>query len=94
LVDAATSYPLVLRSQRPQQFVIPSDRDFRAALANPGVFGLRYFVVALDQGIGTLDAISRAHSGAYENGGGVGRLVGEVSAPGLGWRVYELVEPE
>ncbi len=94
LVDAATSYPLVLRSQRPQQFVIPSDRDFRAALANPGLFGLRYFVVALDQGIGTVDAINRAHTGAYENGGGVGRLVGEVSAPGLGWRVYEVVEPE
>jgi hypothetical protein len=46
LVDAQYSFPLVLKSGNPHQFVIPSDRDFERTLADPATYRAQYLVVS------------------------------------------------
>ena len=92
LVDVATGFPVVLRSNDPTQFVITPDRDFEAAVADPTSFGVEYLLVP-GGGSAVLDAISRAHPGVYADGGGIGELVGDFSdgTGAGGWRLYRLI---
>jgi hypothetical protein len=99
IVDVFLGFPIVLQSENPKQFVITSDRDFRAVLSAPATFGARYLLVPpTSSGLGSLDAIGRAYPGVYETGGGIGRVVHEFPAPmrwlpgaeGFIWRLVEL----
>jgi hypothetical protein len=92
LLDVATGFRLILQSRRPSQFVITPDRDFPAALANPGAYGVRYLVVPTDMVLDQLDALTREYPDLYANGAGMGELVYEASRPDQQWnyRVYEV----
>lgn len=46
LTDAAYAYGVILASEHPRTFVITPDRDFPAALADPGSHGVRYLLVS------------------------------------------------
>jgi hypothetical protein len=58
LTDSAYSYAIILASRRPRQFVISSDRDFAAVLADPRGHGVRYYLVSAK---GAADAVRAAH---------------------------------
>lgn len=88
VADAATAFPIVLQSARPRQFVITSDRDFQAVLADPRQFDARYLVVPPDYG--GHDAINRAYPGIYASGSGIATLAAEFQEGGFRWRVYAL----
>jgi hypothetical protein len=92
LLDVATGFRVMLQSRRPEQFVITPDRDFNAALANPGPHGIRYLVVPTNMVLDQLDAINQAYPALYDTGAGVGTLVFEASHPEEQWRyrVYEV----
>jgi len=58
LVDVFLGFPIVLKSQRPDTFVITPDRDFERTLADPAIFGVQYLLVPPNEGPGALDAIN------------------------------------
>jgi hypothetical protein len=58
LTDAAYAFSVILASGKPTQFVISSDRDFVAALADPAGHRVRYVLVSAT---GAADAVRRAH---------------------------------
>jgi hypothetical protein len=81
LVDVATGFPIVLQSDQPTQFVITPDRDFRAALADPALFGIRYLIV--QSGANQLDAVSQTYISLI----GEGKLLRHFGGPtdNFGW---------
>lgn len=83
---------LFLRSERPQQFVITSDRDFERTLYEPVLFGVRFILVPDSQGIGRLDAINRSYPSMYEAGAGLATLEKEFPPAGFcpAFRLYRL----
>lgn len=91
LIDVARGYPVVLQSRKPSQFVITPDRDFRAVVADPAAFGVRYILVTV--GGAQLDAIGKTYPGIYDDGAGVARLEREFGDPGetAGWRLYSMI---
>jgi hypothetical protein len=84
---------VVMTSEHSDQFVITSDRDFQAILADPAQAGVQYLLVPPDRDLGLLDAINRAYPHIYENGAGVATLVKQFndgSDLGRNWRLYLL----
>ena len=90
LVDVAFGFPIVLASDHPEQFVIPSDRDFEAALANPSQAGIDYVLAVPNRGLGQVDALNRAYPGVFDDGAGLGAMVEEFRGAGIGWRLYRV----
>jgi hypothetical protein len=91
LMDVAFGFPIVLQSEHPKQFVIPSDRDFAATLADPSRSHVRYILVPDPQGLGAVDAVNDEYPSLYADGAGIGRLAREFRAPRQRpWRLYEL----
>ncbi len=46
LTDVQYTFPMVLKSDRPHQFVIPSDSDFERDVADPATFRVRYLLIS------------------------------------------------
>jgi hypothetical protein len=87
LVDVFLGFPIVLESANPKQFVITPDRDFKAAVADPSGYGVRYILVPLGAGVRELDAVRRTYGDP--NTAELGQLVKEFVLPvGQHWRVY------
>jgi hypothetical protein len=95
LLDDFIGFAIVLGSQHPDQFVITSDRDFQAALADPAASGIQYVLVPPpDAPLSRLDAINRAYPTMYQSGAGIAQLVQlfqDVSDYGYDWRLYRIV---
>lgn len=89
LVDDFIGFVVVMSSDDPAQYIIPSDREFQQALASPAVWGVRYVLIPQPVGLGKLDAVNRAYPGAYADGAGIGRLVKTFSG-GYHWRLYRV----
>jgi 4-amino-4-deoxy-L-arabinose transferase-like glycosyltransferase len=92
LLDTAFSAGIVLYSKRPAQFVITSDRDFDAAIADPAAAHVRYLLTVPPDNLGRLEALNHTYPGIYDTGAGIGTLV--ASAPEGGdrpsWRLYQV----
>lgn len=95
LLDVFEGFPIVGNSARPRQFVITADRDFRAALADPISFRVRYLLVPARSGNGTLDAVNLAYPGLWEGGAGFATVERTFagSGPSSDWRLYRVVSP-
>jgi hypothetical protein len=90
LTDAAYAYPVVLSSERPRVFVITSDRDFKAAVADPAGHGIRYLLVPAPD-LGAADALRRQWPDLYENGDRIATLVRQWNGLYYGnWRLYRV----
>ncbi len=61
LTDASSTYAVVAAADRPEVFIIPSDRDFEAVVADPATFGVRFVLLRLPSSAG--DAVVAAHPG-------------------------------
>ena len=97
VVDVAIGFPIVLQSRDPHQFVITTDRDFKAVVQDPVVYKAEYLLVAPPSGLGSLDAINRQYPSLYVTGVGLPvTLDREFDAPGfdgIRWRLYRLTPP-
>ena len=97
LIDTYIGYPIVLGSAHPSQFIIPSDRDWKVALANPALAGVQYLLVPSPSdnrfvALGALDEINTTYPGIYESGAGVGKLLRSFDATGesAAWRLFRV----
>jgi hypothetical protein len=93
LVDDFLGFPIVVTSTNPRQFVITSDRDFKAVLADPKGTGAEYILVPQPGYFGNLDAVNRTYPTLFDAGAGMASLVEEFPAKGLNdttWRLYRL----
>lgn len=88
ITDVAYSFPVFLASSHPHSYVVTTDRDFAAALADPHAAGVTYALLASPQNSPS-DAVEQAYPGLFENGGGVATLAGQwQDARGTPWRLY------
>lgn len=88
ITDVAYSFPIVLASRKPKQFVITPDRDFKEKLINPVEGRVRYALVT-DPASSTADAVALRFPGIYEDGCGVATLEREWrDGRGASWRLY------
>jgi hypothetical protein len=97
LIDSWEGYGIIMTSEHMKQFVITSDYDFTRDVNNPARFGIRYILVPVRSGIGTLDALNRRYPHLYANGGGISTLVLQFDPPiaTLGaWRLYQVNAPD
>ncbi len=93
LLDVLQAFPVVLASNNPVQFVIPSDREYSAVVSDPWDHGVQYILVEPDSGRGQADAVNQRFPRLYRDGGGVGvlELQADASGPGPDWRLYRLL---
>lgn len=94
LVDVLFGFDIVVASTNPEQFVIPSDRDFPQVLADPVSRGVQYLLTIPDDGRGSVDAINKRFPGIFEGTNPIGHLRMEALNDGAGpdWRLYEVVK--
>ncbi len=88
LLDATDGFAIVLASQDPSTFVITPDRDFKATLADPALWGVQYLLAAPTSS----HVLEHTYPHLYENGGGIGTFVREFPAShgGYAWRLYRV----
>lgn len=98
LVDDFVGFAVVQASTRPDQFIIPSDRDFSASLSDLAGSGVRYFLVPYPNSLqlGSLDALNSEYPHVYDTGAGLGTLVQtfvDNSGTRDNWRLYRVNAP-
>jgi hypothetical protein len=86
-MDTFTTFAIDLASPDPRRFVITSDRDFEAAIAEPYRHNVKYFVVPKPVDRGRQDRINQLYPGLWNNGAGFAVLEREL---GAGYRLYRL----
>ncbi|QIS09524.1 ArnT family glycosyltransferase [Nocardia arthritidis] len=94
LMDTVYGFAVSAASRHPDQFVIPSDRDFVRVLNRPAERGVKYILAVPNEGRGTSDAVNRRYPTIYENGAGVATLAMEIPNDGAGqpnWRLYQVL---
>lgn len=96
LVDSVYGFAVTAASNHPQQFVIPSDRDFVTILNDPATAGIQYLLTVPPSGRGVSDALNRRYPSLYADGAGISLLELEVPNDGAdqpGWRIYRIMPP-
>ncbi|WP_280447051.1 glycosyltransferase family 39 protein [Nocardia brasiliensis] len=94
LMDTVFGFSVVIASAHPDQFVVPSDRDFVRVLNRPAERGVRYILAVPATGRGVSDAVNRRYPTLYENGAEIATLTLEVPNDGAGepdWRLYRVL---
>ncbi|WP_282777915.1 glycosyltransferase family 39 protein [Nocardia sp. CC201C] len=94
LMDTVYGFSVVVASERPDQFVVPSDRDFVRILNRPAERGVRYILAVPPTGRGASDAVNRRYPTMFENGAQIATLELEVPADGASepdWRLYRVL---
>lgn len=94
LSDTFQSWGIWLASEKPEQFVITSDYDYRAALNDPAGHGVRYILVSNPGTSVGVDAINSRYPTLWDDGAELGHRVLSVtgSTGEVRWRVYAVGE--
>lgn len=96
LVDSVYGFAVTSASDRPRQFIIPSDRDFVTILNDPATAGVQFLLTVPSSGRGVSDALNRRYPSLFADGAGISLL--ELEAPNDGadqplWRLYRVLPP-
>ncbi|WP_459963520.1 ArnT family glycosyltransferase [Nocardia sp. IFM 10818] len=97
LMDTVYGFAVAAASRHPEQFVVPSDRDFVRVLNRPAERGVKYILTVPNSGRGVSDAVNRRYPTIYENGAGIATLWLEMPNAGAGqpdWRIYRVLGAE
>ncbi len=88
LTDSFSSFPIIIQAQRPKQFIITSDIDFKSTLNYP--FGrATAFLVPRPTTVGALDAVNQRYPQLWSKGEPWAHLIAEF--PGdYHWRLYAI----
>jgi hypothetical protein len=90
LADTAYAYSVVMCSRHTRRFVITSDLDFAAAVADPAGHGVRYLLVPAPE-LGRADALRARYPTLYSDGAGISTLVRTFNGAFFGdWRLYRV----
>lgn len=88
ITDVTHSFPIVLASQNPRQFVITPDRDFATILEDPVRHGVRYALVTQPES-SSADAVAARFPEIFATEPGVSSLSREwTDGRGATWRLY------
>lgn len=94
VMDTVYGFAVLVASDKPDRFVIPSDRDFVRVLNRPLDRGAKYILAVPNTGRGTSDAVNRRYPSMYENGAEIATLELEIPNDGAGqpnWRLYRII---
>lgn len=94
VMDTVYGFAVLVASNEPDRFVIPSDRDFVRVLNRPLDHGAKYILAVPNDGRGTSDAVNRRYPTMYENGAQIATLELEIPNDGAGqpdWRLYRII---
>jgi hypothetical protein len=95
LTDTSSTFAVVAAAPRAEDYLIPSDRDFEAVVADPATFGVRYLLLRGPATPG--DALVHEHPGLWaDDGAPVARLVqrwGDVDDRAGEYRLYAVDHP-
>lgn len=97
ITDTVYGFAVVVASERPKTFVVPSDPDFTRLLNNPAEHGIEYLLAVPPTGRGVSDALNQRYPTLYETGAEVATLELEIPNDGDSqptWRLYRVQEPE
>lgn len=95
IVDTMYGFAVVVASQRPKTFVVPSDPDFVALLNDPSANNIRYLLTVPPTGRGESDALNLRYPTLYDTGADVATLELEIPNDGdnqPNWRLYRVNE--
>ncbi|MFM7068371.1 MAG: hypothetical protein ACKOYM_02820, partial [Actinomycetes bacterium] len=95
LTDLSSTFSVVAAAKRPELYIVPSDRDFLAVVADPRIFGVRY--VLLRSGATAGDAGVRAYPNLWAGTDPLARLVRRwrSGSPALGeFRLFKIIGPQ
>jgi hypothetical protein len=95
LLDVFGGFAIVAQSENASQFVITPDRDFRAVLADPLSFGVRYLLAPSQRGLGAVDAVNITYPALGANGAGFTVLDRTFAGRGgtEDWALYRVAVP-
>lgn len=94
IMDTVQGFPIIASTERPDRFVVPSDRDFVTILNDPAAHGVRFMLTVPEEGRGTSDALNLRYPTVFENGAGIASLEMEVVNSGFDrptWRVWRVL---
>lgn len=94
VMDTVYGFAVLVATDRPERFVIPSDQDFVRVLNRPAERGVKYILAVPNTGRGTSDAVNRRYPTMYENGAQIATLELEIPNDGAGqpdWRLYRVI---
>jgi hypothetical protein len=97
ITDTVYGFAVVVASQRPKIFVVPSDPDFTRLLNDPAGQGVKYLLAVPPTGRGVSDAVNQRYPTLYETGADIATLALEIPNDGDSqptWRLYRVNEPE
>jgi hypothetical protein len=89
LCDSTTCFPIVLNVPDATRFIVTSDLVFEAAVAQPQVYHVEYFLVPAPVGLGAFDRLNILYPDLYASGSGFARLAGSYN----GWKLYRITGP-
>ena len=93
IMDTVHGFPIIASTARPEQFVIPSDRDFVEVLNDPAAHGVQFLLTVPAEGRGVSDALNLRYPTVHENGAELGALEFEVINSGDDrptWRLWRV----
>ncbi|AQT82535.1 hypothetical protein B1R94_03365 [Mycolicibacterium litorale] len=74
LMDTFNTWGVWLSSERPKQFIVTSDYDFKTALNRPWLHGVKYMLLSNPE-ITDADAVNVRYPSMWYDGAGIGELV-------------------
>jgi len=93
ITDTVYGFAVVVASDKPRTFVVPSDPDFVRMLNDPAAFGVKYLLAVPPRGRGVSDAVNQRYPTLYDTGADVATLALEVPNDGdsqPNWRLYRV----
>jgi hypothetical protein len=91
LCDSSDCFAFNVNAPDPKLFVVTSDRNWEAALNQPLVYGVEYFLVPRPANAQANDRLNQQYPGLFDYGGGFSTLVG-TTHDGQ-WRLYRVTGP-
>jgi len=88
LCDSAFCFTWNLMAPDPKEFVVTSDRNWYAALHQPLVYNVEYFLVPAPGGVTNGDSLNALYPSLWADGAGFSSLVGQTSDGA--WRLYRI----
>ncbi|TGE37843.1 hypothetical protein E4K67_14160 [Desulfosporosinus fructosivorans] len=89
LMDSSTAFFIILQSEFPKRFYIPSDKDFKNAVSDPVKFKVDYILVPKPGAEAGINAINIAYPNLFTQGADWVEFVKEF---GTEWRLYKVTK--